>query len=91
MDAKISAETNDRVCKWSQAVFFRSGGYRLFIGVYSCPFAVAFAGFLPPFDKPGPVVLVGGSARANLMTVGPWVSSSTLGAARVRGNPVRKN
>jgi hypothetical protein len=81
MDAKGSAETNDRGVR--SLKFFRVLGATPFFA--SRLFAVALAGVLPPFDKPGPLVLVGGSARANLMTVGPWVSSSTAGSRTRQG------
>jgi hypothetical protein len=48
------------------------------IRVNSCPFAVGIEVFAP-FDKPRRLVLVAGSARAKLSTVGPWVLSSNVG------------
>jgi hypothetical protein len=48
------------------------------------PSAVGFELFAP-FDKRGRLVLVGGSARAKLSTVGPWVLSSNVGSRTRQG------
>ena len=47
-------------------------------------FAVGIEVFAP-FDKRGRLVLVAGSARAKLSTVGPWVLSSNVGCRTRQG------
>jgi hypothetical protein len=54
------------------------------IGVSLCLFAVVLE-LSARFDKPRRLVLVAGSARAKLSTVGPWVLSSNVGSRTRQG------
>jgi len=53
---------------------------RLFVSIRGC-----FGWLSARFDKPRCLVLVAGSARAKLSTVGPWVLSSNVGSRTRQG------